>query len=336
MLNRIYILAGSQISVQNPLSEEWMDTPLMYDDSYVRAIEPDYKQFFPPNTARRLGKILKRALLTSRKVMEKTGISLPDAIITGTGFGCVENTEILLDALVRQGEEFLKPTYFMQSTHNTISSIIAIENKCHGYNSTYTQKGTSFDCALLDAFMQLQSGQIKTALVGAHDEITPDFYNLLARIGHELHSFCAEASISMMLANNQEKDYMAIVDGIETIYRPDDNAMRDILDHLFKNAGYSMEEIDAVMINSFPESLDICKRFMPEKKLLRYNHIFGNSFSVSGLGVYAAATCLKQRRIPKHLFIDKNQEEIKGVKHILVYNQYENKNHTFILLSCGN
>ena len=334
---KIYILAAEQISVQQPLSEEWTNAPILYDNQkYVRAIDPDYKQFFAPNTARRLGKILKRAMLTSRRVMETTGISLPDAIITGTGFGCVENTEIFLEALVKQGEEFLKPTHFMQSTHNTISSLIAVENKCHGYNSTYTQKGTSFDCALLDAFMQLQSGQIKTALVGAHDEITPNFHVLLERIGHADNSFCAEASVSMMLADDASNDYLCVVAGIENAYNPNDNDILDIINRLLQEADCTMEDIDAVMINSSPESYEKCARLMPEKKLIGYNHIFGNSFSVSGLGIYAAATCLKQQKIPKHLFINDNQNETKDIKHILVYNQYENKNHTFVLLSCGN
>jgi hypothetical protein len=36
------------------------------------------------------------------------------------------------------------------------------------------------------------------------------------------------------------------------------------------------------------------------------------------------------------LFVQSGEHEQKGVKHILFYNQFENKNHTFVLLSsCG-
>ena len=325
--NEVYILDAKQISVQQPLSDQWMDNPLLYNDTYVRAIEPDYKQFFPANTARRLGRILKRAMLTSRQVIEATGIENPEAIITGTGFGCVENTEIFLEAMVNEGEEFLKPTSFMQSTHNTISSLIAIDTGSHGYNSTYTQKETSFDLALLDAFVQLKAGHIKNALIGAHDEVTPTFNILMQRIGNYEDSFCAEASVSMMLANQKQNYFLCKVDYIETFYHPDFRELQTVVNNI--------GDFDAVMVNS-RQTGELFNQLLAGKKLLRYNHIFGQSFSVSGLGLYAAATCLKQRRIPSHLFIEPSQQEMKNIRNILFYNQYENKNHIFILLSCGN
>jgi 3-oxoacyl-(acyl-carrier-protein) synthase len=125
--NEPYILSAKQISIQQPLADEWMDRPVFYDEPYVRSIEPDYKQYFTSNESRRYGKILKRALLVSRQAMLASGISNPGAIITGTGLGCIENTEIFLETMLRDGEELLKPTHFMQSTHNTIGSMIAIE-----------------------------------------------------------------------------------------------------------------------------------------------------------------------------------------------------------------
>ena len=77
----------------------------------------------------------------------------------------------------------LKPTYFMQSTHNTISSNIAIRTHCHGYNVTYTQEGDSFAWALRDARLLLQSGKVKTVLVGCHEETTPLYRSLMERLG---------------------------------------------------------------------------------------------------------------------------------------------------------
>ena len=167
----VKILSAKQISIQNPLSEEWMENPLSYSEDYVRAVDPDFKQFISAGDARRMGKLLKRALATSLSALQEGGRENPDAIITGTGFGSIENTELVLDALVREGEQLLKPTQFMQSTHNTASSLIGIHTKCHGYNSTYSQKGFSFDSALYDAWMQFRIGRIESALVGSHDEM---------------------------------------------------------------------------------------------------------------------------------------------------------------------
>ena len=345
-MNDIYILAAKQISVQQPLCDSWIDVPERYTEQYVRSIEPDYKQYFPPNTVRRLGKILKRALLTSQQVMAETGISNPDAIITGSGLGCIENTEIFLDALVREGEEFLKPTYFMQSTHNTISSLIAIDARCQGYNCTYTHKGISFETALLDAFVQLGIGKIKTALVGAHDEMTPNYFLLLKRIGylgHAANGFSGETALSMMLSTQRNENALCKVRGMELRYRPTKEELKQSLDLMFEKSNCRLQDIDAVMTgyNGEPKNDDVyaenCRLLFPDKKIVQYKHLFGESYTASGLGVYASAALLGKGRIPSHLFVDSQQSDLEGVKHILFYNQFENKNHSFILLSsCGN
>lgn len=133
----------------------------------------DIRKYVKPMEARRMGKIMKSSLLSSLEALEKAGIATPDAIITGTTYGCLENSEKLLVQLKEEGEEMLKPTYFMQSTHNTIGSNIAIKTHCHGYNITYTQGEDSLDWAIRDAKMLLASGKAKTVLVGCHDESTP-------------------------------------------------------------------------------------------------------------------------------------------------------------------
>ena len=94
----------------------------------------EIRNYVKPLEARRMGKIMKSSLLSSLKAMEQAGIEKPDAIITATALGCLENSERLLNQLQEEGEVMLKPTYFMQSTHNTIGSGIAIFTKCHGYN----------------------------------------------------------------------------------------------------------------------------------------------------------------------------------------------------------
>ena len=61
--------------------------------------------------ARRLGKLLKRAIVTAKQALGET---IPEAIITGTGLGCIENTEKFLVSMLENDEEYLQPTYFMQ------------------------------------------------------------------------------------------------------------------------------------------------------------------------------------------------------------------------------
>ena len=142
----------------------------------------EIRDFVKPLEARRMGKLMKASLLSSLKALKQAGIDCPDAIITGTSLGCWENTEALLKQIEEEGEVMLKPTNFMQSTHNTIGSNIAIRTGCHGYNVTYTQGVDSLDWALRDAHRLLKSGRCKTVLVGCHDESTPLYRSLMQRL----------------------------------------------------------------------------------------------------------------------------------------------------------
>lgn len=149
-------------------------------------------EFIAPMEARRMNKLMKSSLLSSLRAMHEAGVDKPDAIITATAWGNIDYSERLLYQL-EEGEDMLKPTWFMQSTHNTIGSNIAIRLGCHGYNITYTQGPQSLQWALRDAHQLLQSGQCRTVLVGCHDEATPLFRELMQSLGceaplHSIHS----------------------------------------------------------------------------------------------------------------------------------------------------
>jgi 3-oxoacyl-(acyl-carrier-protein) synthase len=368
----IYINTIKQISVQQPLTDEWFDTPVQYSENYVRAVDPDFKQYLAPNTARRLGKILKRALVVSQKAMEASGISNPDAIITGTGLGCIENTELFLDKLVREGEKLLNPTQFMQSTHNTISSLVAIEAKCHNYNTTYAHKGISFDCALQDAFLQMQSGKIQTALVGAHDEMTPQYFKFLQKAGYfpkldmqqsnmrcETHDnhlkfdhfFAGETAVAMMLSTKKTENTLCEIKNVEEYYgnyhcglldcRQADDPRFHEKQGISAFAGMTEINPDFVMVgtNGVTENDDVyfenCRNLFPNIPLLHYKAVFGESYTSPAFAMYAAALCLKNGKIPEflHYSVHHCGFDTQSIRKILCYNHFENKNHTFVLLS---
>lgn len=145
----------------------------------------DIRKYVKPLEARRMGKIMKCSLLSSLEALQQAGIEVPDSIITGTAYGCLENSERLMEQIKEEGEGMLKPTFFMQSTHNTIGSNIAIKTHCHGYNVTYTQESHSLEWAIRDAELLLRSGKVKNVLVGCHDESTPLFNTLLEKSGEK-------------------------------------------------------------------------------------------------------------------------------------------------------
>lgn len=298
MANRIYIRSAAQISVQKPLCEDWMADPVQLSGEYLRSQDPDFKPFLSPMQARRMGLILKRAIAVSLTALREAGIECPDAIFTGTGLGCMENTENFLSAMCRDGEEMLPPTYFMMSTHNTISSAVAILLRCHGQNCTYSQKDISFESALLDAFLQLQVGGISNALVGAHDETTPDTYRLLKGAGYFDDTITAtEASSAFVLSASS-----ALSTGSGT-------------DVALKNP---LCELADVQILHSPTNLESVVNEYNASRILRssdYFTLFGKCFSASGLGVYEAAMRIA-KGLDKDILVVNDAGEDKGLVYL--------------------
>ena len=194
------VLEGREMKSSDVVSSKQMEKIKVIAKVEIQSEEQlaEIRKYVKPLEARRMGKIMKSSLLSSLEALEMAHISCPDAIITGTAFGCLENSERLLVQMKEEGEVMLKPTYFMQSTHNTIGSNIAIKTHCHGYNVTYTQESHSLEWALRDARLLLESGKVKNVLVGCHDESTPLFNALLQQDGKE--ALPAVHSVAMVLA----------------------------------------------------------------------------------------------------------------------------------------
>lgn len=268
--NRIYLMSAAQISAQEPLSEAWKDNPEPLNDELTRSREADYKQFIPPLEARRMGRILKRAIATARTATAQAGIGIPEAIVTGTGLGCIENTEIFLDALCREGEDQMMPTRFMQSTHNTISSIVAINLKAHGYNTTYAHNTVSFQSALMDAMMQLRRGKIANAMVCAHDEMTPSYHALLCKGGYLKGKHAAECAVSMVLATANPGNALCEVAGMRMLHRPTEAEKQQALDSLLAETHTTQ----------YTFSTD-------------HTDLFGTSYTAPALDLYAEAQLIR-------------------------------------------
>ena len=312
-MEKVYIQAAEQISIQNPLSEEWMDNPIVYHEPFVKAVNPAFREYISPNEARRMGNLMKRALVTSLKVLKETGIDHPDAIITGTSIGSLDYTEKLLDTLVENGEESLSPTYFMQSTHNTVSSAISIYTATHSYNTTYSHGGVSFELALKDAWMQLYLGQISNALVGGHDEMVESYFELLKKTGYvgvEGMVPCGECAMSMMLNKQASSENLCELAGVSVFRTKSLANIRIQLALLAEKAGVNLEEIQTVMtgVNGNPlnDSLyqPVLDELFPNAKHLSYKQLFGENYTASALGLYAAAHLVKKQGIPVMLFVN--------------------------------
>jgi 3-oxoacyl-(acyl-carrier-protein) synthase len=292
--------------------------------------------------------LLKRVVVTARTALQEAGVEMPDAIISGTGLGCIDNTERFLHSIMENGEQYLQPTFFMQSTHNIFSSLIAIELRCHGYNNTYVHRAVAFEHALADACLQLGMRRCRTALVGGYDELTDDYYIFLGRLGlwnfqhgeatpFKQRCFAGEAAVSMLLSSTCNEQTVCRLEGVELLYRPSGTQLQQALARLLEAAGCGADEVDALAVgidgNPANDSLydSFAAHLLPHHPVMQYRHLFGQSFTASALGLYAALTCLRRQCIPAHLLRD-GDAPLSPAKRILLWNHYHTS-HSLVLLS---
>ncbi len=153
------------------------------------------RTFVTAGEARRMSRLMKAATLTSGQALQEAGVTCPDAIVTATAYGMLETSEKFLSDMLEKGEAMLSPTQFMQSTHNTIGSSLAIRLKCHGYNITYSQGEDSLRWALRDARRLIVTGRARTVLVGLHDESTPTLQDIFCQLGKPMPPLLQSRSI---------------------------------------------------------------------------------------------------------------------------------------------
>ena len=332
----IFINSAAQISTQNPLDDSFFAHPAVCTQKYCRAVEADYRQFLSPGAARRMGPLLKRAVATTVTALGKAGIANPDAIICGTGLGCIENTEKFLTSMIENGETCMQPTLFINSTHNTIASQVATFLKCNGYNSTYAHLGISFESALMDAVMMLETGRIGNALVGAHDEMTPTYFKLFEKVDY-WQAPHGECSVSFVIGNERTPNSLCRLLDTDLFHSSDigqvlQRALRFLAKNGLEPSGIGLAvtgrngdarydgSYDSLLAGLFPEGVAEC----------RYKHVFGESFTAPAYGLLLGSLILFNGTVPETFLY--GGEPSCGCDTILCINSFKSKDWSFILL----
>ena len=62
--------------------------------------EPDYKAFIDPKALRRMSRIIRMGVAAARACLQEASLATPDAIVTGTGYGCLEDTGLFLTSML--------------------------------------------------------------------------------------------------------------------------------------------------------------------------------------------------------------------------------------------
>ena len=176
-----YINAIASITHQDTFDKKGFSNDLKTLTYESELISPVYKEYIAPKLLRRMSKILRMSVTCSLNCLKQAGDVELDAIIVGTGLGCLTDTQKFLENYITI-EGLLPPTSFIQSTHNTIAGQISLTLGNKNYNITHTQSTVSFELALQDAMICLDEG-MKNVLVGVADEEIPFLSEALKGLG---------------------------------------------------------------------------------------------------------------------------------------------------------
>ena len=349
---KIYIRSAAAISPQNTFGEvSFPDAPVYYPGNRLQAIEPDYTKLIDAKPLRRMSRIIKMGVAAASACLAEAGEKNPGAIITGTAYGCLEDTGVFLTQLVERNEESPPPTAFIQSTHNTVGAQIALLLKCHNYNNTFVHRGFSFENALLDALLLLKEKEALNVLVGSADELTDTSFTILQRFGLYKRQLAAtgdlfknpsrgtvagEGTAFFLLATEPSHGSYATLDGMTTFYKPNDikETERQVTGFLAKHS-ITIEEIDLVVTGKNGDSADdavyedIAQSVFTNKTTIPYKQLCGEYPTAVSFALWMSATILQKGAVPE--IFGKGRE--RTIKKILIYNHYQNIHHSLLLLS---
>jgi len=351
--SRAYINGIGMISPQRTAeTTDFLPEIVEHQADYLKCIEPVYRTYIDPIQSRRMSRLIKMGIAAAKMSAAEAGCTAPDAIITGTGLGSVEDTEKILGELTKE-EKFLNPTPFIQSTYNTISSQVAIQLKCHEYNSTYVHRTFSFESGLTDGLQQIEEKMARNILVGAIDEMTMNHLQITRRIGQwkrepvnnltirDLNTPGAlpgeGAAFFVIGTEKQDSTYAELVD-VATGFKLDEHFMpQTFIGNFLEKNGLRYDQVDVVLLglngdaDFDPEYLKVAGELFPQQAHGWYKHLCGEYHTATGFGLYLAANILKRQDYPEILHL--NKVHPGKIKNILIYNHFRNINHTLILVS---
>lgn len=350
-MSAVYINSAACISAQDTLNKNFFQNLQPFtSDQVLKAIEPAYKEFIPPAMIRRMSKTVKMSSVASSYALKEAGIENPDAIIVGTGMGCSQDSEKFLKNVLDNNEEFLTPTYFIQSTHNTVAGQIALGLQCHAYNFTYVNSSSSLEFSFLDAKLQINDGEAENVLAGSADEQTKrtmELYELNKTIKKQehlpvdyLHSttngvvWGEGASFFVLSKDKKDRSYARLKD-IQIINRLDLEETQPFVEAFLATNSLTFNEVDAVILGFSGDAksdayyIKTMDRFM-NSVLLYYKHLSGEFNTASGFSTFMACQILKKQEIPEIMRMNKVKKE--GVKNILLYNHLGGNDHSLVLL----
>jgi 3-oxoacyl-(acyl-carrier-protein) synthase len=352
-MKKTYINGLGCISAQKTFDTVFLEeAELNVNDTVLALKAPVYKDFIPPVAIRRMAKGVKNGIVASTLALRDAHIENVDAIITGTGMGCIEDSEKFLNAILDNDEQFLTPTSFIQSTHNTVGGQIALTLKCKSYNLTYVNGSVSFESALFDAKMKIEEEEASSILVGGIDETT-DYTMLLFKLAGFLKQenqspysvlnsttkgvVFGEGATFFALENKKKENTYAEILDIVILNKLDIIEVENKIISFLTSSNLKLTDIDALVLgyNGDVDS-DLYYKELTNSTFVNtpqvyYKHLCGEYDTASAFGLWVGAKIMQTQTIPAVIKI--NTLENSVYKTILLYNQRNGIDHSFTLIT---
>lgn len=324
---KIYITGKAAISPQNTLSPNWNESHSIPTEGVFACIEPAYSEYLDPKATRRMSRVMKMGLTSALICLKNANIDSPDAILTATGLGCLDDTATFLSKLSQEDGQLLSPTAFIQSTHNTVGGAIALQLKCNCYNNTFSQRGFSFESALTEAMLMLNDGQAQSILIGAIDETIEPLNQILKQLRNLPHSnshmvAIGEGATFLMLTNRPTPDTVELA-YFKTYYKPLAEQLPAAIEEMVNEFG----QPDLVLLGkngnvSNDRHYQWITSILKDTPMVDYKQLCGEYPTAPAFAHWMACSLLT-----------KGETNLNPPKKILVCNHFEGRNHTFTLFS---
>ncbi len=354
MKRPVYIREASAIGPQPVFDTDRLERVEAYTGHPLRSIVPALRRYVDPVRGRRMEKVARIGLGAALNALDRAGGALPEAIIVGTGLGCMESTERFFVPLLHNNEDVPNPTAFIQSTHNNVAGQIALATNCTGYNFTYLHRGISFTSALLDGWMQVGLEGRGTVLVGGAESITPDYYTVQRRSGiwkqHDVPNLevlkatdggalCGEGAAFFVLGDGPGPGPAVRVVDVDISFRGGPGSLRDRVHAFLDRHGLSADAIDLLMIGrngDGPQDTAYApvETDLPLATHAAFKHLCGEFHTANAFGLWLLWSGLRTGHLPGEAVLHRGARS--NMRWGLLVDHFQRKDHSLVLLErCG-
>lgn len=310
-------------------------------NNQLKVVEPDYEDI-PRNVLRRMGRSVRIGVGAAFQIMEHP----VDGIVIGTSTAGKEDSFSFLKQVMEYEEGLLTPTNFVQSTSNAVASQLGILKHNTSYNITHVHEGLAFENAMLDVSLLLRENPGKAYLVGGVDELSDYDFNLNRLSDCYKENIVSNKTLyqantpgtiagegaAMFLANNIRENAIARIDIIKTLFTTD---TAEVLQ--FINTLLTQNPVDVLLSgengdNRLQHFYDACESCLTtDTAIARFKHLCGEYPTASAFATFLGCDILQKQEAPDVTV--KKSGAAKQVEKILIYNNYQGKQHNFVIVS---